>query len=124
MSRSSDQGHGHRSKKTGFTSVTKYTHSRVVRLRLEGKLVTFSVTACQGQITTLGAMLGEFAAGVAIFPAVAKPFLLRRQIESWLHRDFPADITVKSSDKTTTAGEGRDVTVPGQCTIHPNHEHC
>ena len=32
----------------GFTSVTKYIHSRVVRLRLEGKLVIITTREADG----------------------------------------------------------------------------
>ena len=46
MLRSSGQGQGHRIKKTRFTSVTRCTHSRVVRLRLEGKRVLNVYAEC------------------------------------------------------------------------------
>ena len=46
MSRSSCQGEGHRSKKAGYTSETKYTRLRLVRLRLKGNLVMMRVTYC------------------------------------------------------------------------------
>ena len=73
ISRSLGEGQGHRSKNS-HTSVTRYTYSRVVRLRLKGNLVS----SATGQLT--GGNLSSLMAA-ALSPSDVLIFFLEFGIE-------------------------------------------